>query len=66
MKRLLTRTQAAEYIGRDRRTLELWERRGIGPAIVRLPSGLPSYLLADIDAFIDQHRVGLTQRQQST
>ena len=29
MKQLLTRTQAAEYIGRDRRTLEIWERRGI-------------------------------------
>ena len=56
-RKLLTRKQAADYVGRDRRTLEVWERRGTGPVVIRLPSGLPGYLLADLDAFIDMHRV---------
>jgi hypothetical protein len=61
MKRLLTRKGAAEYLGRDRRTLEAWERRGIGPHVIRLPSGLPAYLQSDLDAFIDMNRVAPSQ-----
>jgi hypothetical protein len=54
---LLTRTQAAEYLGCDRRTLEQWERSGKGPSVIRLPSGQPAYTIADLDAFIARHRV---------
>ncbi len=57
MRKLFTRTAAAEYLGRNRRTLEIWERSGKGPPVVRLPSGLPAYLVADLDRFIDRHRV---------
>lgn len=57
MKRLLNRSEAAEYLGRNRRTLEHWEAQRIGPPVVRLPSGMPAYLIADLDRFIEQHRI---------
>ena len=55
-KKLLNRSEAAAYLGFDRRTLEGWDRRNIGPHVIRLPSGLPAYAVSDLDGFIDAHR----------
>ena len=49
-------TEAGAYLGFDRRTLEAWDKRGVGPDVVRLPSGLPAYAIKDLDAFIDRSR----------
>lgn len=54
--RLLNRSDAARYLGKHRRTLEVWERRGWGPPVVRLPSGLPAYIDEDLDDFIESLR----------
>jgi hypothetical protein len=56
MKKLINRKTAAEYLGRDRRTLEGWERSQKGPPVVRLPSGMPAYLVSDLDEFVAKHR----------
>jgi predicted site-specific integrase-resolvase len=56
-KRLLTRSEAAEYLGFCRRTLQVWDKQGVGPHVIRLPSGLPVYAAEDLNEFIDQHRV---------
>ena len=56
MKKLLNRTEAGAYLGFDRKTLENWDRQGVGPDVVRLPSGLPAYAIKDLDAFIDRSR----------
>lgn len=55
--RLMTRSEAADYLGVNRRTLEQWARKRIGPAVINLPSGRPSYVKADLDSFIASHRV---------
>ena len=55
-RKLLNRSAAAAYLGFDRRTLEDWDRRNIGPHVIRLPSGLPAYAVEDLDGFIDAHR----------
>ena len=51
-KRLLNRTQAAEYLGFDRRTLLNWEKQNYGPKPERLPSGQPYYARDALDKFI--------------
>ena len=55
-KKLLNRTESAAYLGKDRRTLEKWDKNGVGPHVIRLPSGLPAYARDDLDGFIDSHR----------
>ena len=55
-KKLLNRTGAAAYLGFNRKTLEGWDRRNIGPHVIRLPSGLPAYSVDDLNEFIDSHR----------
>ena len=51
-KKLLNRTQAAIYLGFDRRTLLNWERDGYGPKPIRLPSGSPMYARDVLDAWV--------------
>ncbi len=51
-KRLMNRTEAAAYIGVDRRTLLDWEQRNFGPKPAHVPSGLPYYSRDALDAFI--------------
>lgn len=55
-KKLLNRSEAAAYLGFDRRTLEGWDRKGIGPDVIRLPSGLPAYCIDHLDEFIESSR----------
>ncbi len=55
--RFLTRTAVADRLAINRRTLEAWERRGIGPPVIRTPGANPRYLESDLDAWIDRHRV---------
>ena len=52
-KKLMSRTQAAIYLGFDRRTLLKWERQGYGPKVVYMPSGRPMYARASLDAFVE-------------
>ena len=52
----LSAREAAEYLGFDRKTLEEWERRGVGPIVLRLPSGLPAYSVDHLDEFIEDMR----------
>ena len=51
-KQLLNRTEAAAYLGFDRRTLLNWEKSGEGPKAGRLPSGQPTYARAELDNFV--------------
>ena len=55
--KLLTRTRAAELLGRNRRTLEDWEKSNLGPPVVRFPSGQPYYLAGDLETFVLWHRM---------
>ncbi len=56
-KVLLNRTETAEVLGKNRRTLEKWDKDGVGPDVIRLPSGMPVYHVDDIEAFINACRV---------
>ena len=51
-KKLLNRTEAAEYLGFDRRTLLNWEKQNYGPKPERLPSGQPYYARDVLDRFV--------------
>ena len=51
-KRLLNRTEAADYLGFDRRTLLNWEKQNYGPKPERLPSGQPYYSRESLDQFV--------------
>jgi hypothetical protein len=52
---LLTRTEAANYIGRSANTLADWARKGFGPRVVRLgPDGRGvRYRLGDLRQFVE-------------
>lgn len=54
---LLSTRQAAAYLNLSAATLNVWRCTGRGPAFVRLV-GTVRYPLADLQAFIDQGRVG--------
>ena len=56
LMKLLNRGEAADYINRNRRTLENWDRQNVGPHVIRLPSGLPAYTEEDLDEFVNSHR----------
>ncbi len=51
-KKLLNRTEAAAYLGFDRRTLRNWEKQNYGPQLERLPSGQPYYSRESLDQFV--------------
>jgi len=51
-KKLLNRTEAATYLGFDRRTLRNWEKQNFGPRPERLPSGQPYYSRESLDKFV--------------
>lgn len=50
-KPFLNRTQAADYLGYHRKTLESWQKKGIGPEVLLLPSGLPVYRVTSLERF---------------
>ena len=52
---LLNRTKTAEILGVNRRTLEAWEKRGIGPPVIRI-NGRPYSTPGDLKSFISSHR----------
>lgn len=59
-KRLLSRTEAAEYLGLSRSTLDDLAARGRGPRRIKFgdsPQSTVKYDRADLDAYIDAHRV---------
>ena len=47
----LSRADAARYLGRAKKTLEMWALTGRGPRFVRV-GGRVFYYQADLDAFI--------------
>lgn len=51
-KKLLNRTEAATYLGVNRRTLRNWEEKNYGPKPTRVPSGQPYYSRDALDAFV--------------
>ena len=49
---LLTRTEAAKFLGRTRQTLRLWASKGCGPRF-HLVDGRAFYRLDDLRRFVD-------------
>lgn len=54
---LLNERQAADVIDARPGTLAVWRTRGKGPAYIRIGARMIRYRRADLDAFIDAHRV---------
>ncbi len=54
--RLLTTTEAADYLRVSRRTLARWLKEGIAPPSIKLPSGGRRYRKADLDRWIAEHQ----------
>ena len=52
-KKLLNRTDAADYLGVDRHTLINWEKENYGPQPGRTPNGQPLYSRSQLDEFVD-------------
>ncbi len=52
----LTRADAARYLGRAKKTLEMWAMEGRGPRSVRV-GGRIFYFKNDLDGFIRGERV---------
>jgi len=52
---LLTRKDAARYLGVSVSTLARWAMEGTGPAYSK--TGGVRYRLSDLNAFVDQHRI---------
>jgi DNA-binding transcriptional MerR regulator len=54
-EQLLTSGQAARYLNVALRTLQDWQRKGIGPRSIKFPSGARRYRKPDLDRFIAEH-----------
>ena len=52
---LMTRTDAADYLGVTKDTLAQMASRGIGPRFAKLSGRLVRYRRADIDAWIEDN-----------
>ncbi len=50
---LLTRDDAARYLGVSYKTLERWAAEGRGPKITRI-GGRPKYRRADLDEYLEK------------
>lgn len=57
-EQLLTPPQAARYLNVALRTLQDWQRKGIGPKSIKFPSGARRYRKADLDRWITDHEEG--------
>lgn len=55
-RRILRTSQAAEYVGLSRSTLEKMRPLGRGPRFVRLGSRAVGYDIGDLDAWLDRQR----------
>lgn len=53
----LTPDQAAEYLGVAANTLCNWRSQGVGPAYLKYGGRRVAYLVTDLEAFRDAHRV---------
>lgn len=51
-KPILSRKQAAEYLGRQPQTLAKWASQGVGPKYIRPRGGKVIYRRADIDDWL--------------
>lgn len=54
--RLLSTEEAAEFIGMTSRFLEVRRYRGGGPSFIRISANRVKYSLADLNAWIAEHR----------
>ncbi len=62
MTMMLRTTEAAEYVGLRKSTLEAWRVRGDGPAFLKLGKAV-RYRREDLDAFINSSvRTSTTER----
>ena len=44
---------AAKYLGRSKKTLDMWRVKGIGPKFIKTGGGRCFYFLADLDAWMN-------------
>lgn len=51
---LLTRVQAAEYLGMSEQTLRCWAVDGRGPVFIKLGTRSVRYRVEDIDRWLDE------------
>lgn len=51
---LVTRNEAAAYLGLSPQTLANWLSNGAGPAVVRISSRCVRYRRSDLDAFVNE------------
>ena len=59
--RLLTRKEAAEFLGVKKGTLEVWASTKRYPLPIVKIGRLAKYRLADLQKFIDQRTIGMDQ-----
>lgn len=57
--KMLRTDEAAEMIGVDRKTLEGWRYRGVGPSFIRLSKRCVKYRMGDMLNFIASKRVAV-------
>ena len=62
--RLLTTREAAGVLGVSPGTLQNWRWRGEGPPIVKVGAQAVRYAEADLQAFVDSHRIRMPRRQR--
>ena len=51
LPKLRNRTEAGAYLGVNRRTIEAWDKKGVGPRVTRMPSGQPRYHVDELERF---------------
>ena len=59
-KKLLDTTQAAEFLGLSKLTMNRWRCQGLGPSYVKFGNKI-KYKLDDLEAYIASHRVAVSQ-----
>lgn len=55
--RLLSQSEAAEFLGAAKRTLESWRAQRKGPPFIAISRRCVRYRLADISAWLERHVV---------
>lgn len=62
---MLSRAEAAAYLGMKTQTLSWWACQGIGPRFVRYGRAV-RYDLADLQAFVNSKRVETVESRQAS
>lgn len=54
---LMTEQEAADWLGYERQTLQMWRSVGKGPAYLKLRTGAIRYTQTDLQTWAFEHRV---------